>query len=199
MAENNRTEQIIRNMRRTARKGNHLTFKNTNNVREFSNGSLGKEFQRATIVGPNHRLPERQWNNIVRAGITRRAPGVKASTPIVPVLPANSTRRNNLWSNEYSRRYATAKSNVKQGINKRNLAPGFNAARTQAERDHIEALKENDELNVNPSTVRSARSIRPQSASPARTALGAAGRAALVTTSGGKRCRTVRTRRYIKK
>ena len=107
MAENNRTEEnkaiderIARNMKRAARRGKRLTFKNTNNVREFSQepGPLGNEFQRATVVGPNYRLPIRNWTTMVNAGVTRRAPGVRASGPVVPILPNNNTRRNNEWS-----------------------------------------------------------------------------------------------------
>lgn len=189
MAENNRTEEnkaiderIERNMKRAARRGKRLTFKNTNNVREFSNGNLGNEFQRATVVGPNYRLPMRNWNTMVNAGITRRAPGVRASAPIVPILPNNSTRRNNNWSNEYSTRYAIAKDEVKRGINARRLANSPNAARAQGKRNHMVALEENS-LNqiVSQATVPPSvsRPVRPQSASPARSALGAIGRAAL--------------------
>jgi hypothetical protein len=192
MAENNRTEEnramderIERNIKRAARRGKRLTFKNTNNVREFSNGDLGNEFQRATVVGPNYKLPIRNWNTMVNAGITRRAPGTKASAPIVPILPNNSTRRNNNWSNEYSTRYAIAKNEVKRGINARRLANSPNAARAQGKRNHIAALEENSlnqlvsQPTVTPSLGMPVRPARPQSASPARSALGAMGRAAL--------------------
>jgi hypothetical protein len=192
MAENNRTEEnkaiderIARNMKRAARRGKRLTFKNTNNVREFSSGDLGDEFQKATVVGPNYRLPMRNWNTMVNAGITRRAPGVRASAPIVPILPNNSTRRNNNWSNEYSTRYAIAKNEVKRGINARRLANSPNAARAQGKRNHIAALEENSlnqlvsQPTVTPTLGMPVRPARPQSASPARSALGAMGRAAL--------------------
>ena len=197
MAENNRTEEnkaiderIARNMKRAARRGKRLTFKNTNNVREFSQepGPLGNEFQRATVVGPNYRLPMRNWTTMVNAGVTRRAPGVRASGPVVPILPNNNTRRNNTWSIERNRLRAIAYNEARHlGINERPML-GPNAARAQGKRNHIIALEENDESNSlnqfvsqavpsRPSVGMPVRPVRPRSASPARTALGAMGRA----------------------
>jgi len=187
MAENNRTEEnkainerIARNRKRFQRKGKHLTFKTTNTVREFSDDGLGDEFQRATIVGPNYPIPVRNWNTAVSAGITRKAPGTRAST--IPLLAPNSTRRNNEWSREYSRRYATAKNEVRRGINARRLANSPNAAFVQAIRNRNAARETNSLTHfVSQPTVTPnvSRPVRPQSASPARSALGAAGRAAL--------------------
>lgn len=200
MAENNRTEEnraiderIARNMKRAARRGKRLTFKNTNNVREFSQepGPLGNEFQRATVVGPNYRLPMRNWTTMVNAGVTRRAPGVRASGPVVPILPNNNTRRNNAWSIERNRLRAIAYNEARHlGINERpRLGP--NAARAQGKRNHLIALEENEEPNslnqfvsqpLPASTARPGRPVRPQSASPARSALGAMGRASIPQT-----------------
>jgi hypothetical protein len=196
MAENNRTEEnramnerIIRNMKRAAKRGKRLTFKNTNNVREFSQepGPLSNEFQRPTVVGPNYRLPMRNWRTILNAGITLRSPGSRASGPIVPYLAPNNTRRNNAWSIERNRLRAVASNEARHlGINSRERL-GPNAARAQGKKNHIAALEEeSNSLNqfvskpVATATLgTSLRPARPQSASPARSALGAMGRAAL--------------------
>ena len=203
MAENNRTEEnraiderIARTIKRAARRGKRLTFKNTNNVREFSQepGPLSNEFQRATIVGPNYRLPMRNWTTMVNAGVTRRAPGVRASGPVVPILPNNNTRRNNAWSIERNRLRAIAYNEARHlGINERpRLGP--NAARAQGKRNHLIALEENEEPNslnqfvsqpLPASTARPGRPVRPQSASPARSALGAMGRASIAIAQTG--------------
>jgi hypothetical protein len=193
MAENNRTEEnralnerIIRNMKRAARKGKRLTFKNTNNVREFSQepGPLSNEFQRPTVVGPNYRLPMRNWRTILNAGITLRSPGSRASGPIVPYLAPNNTRRNNAWSRERNRLRAVATNEARHlGINSRERL-GPNAARAQGKKNHIAALEEesnslNQFVSKPVATATLGRPLRPQSASPARSALGAMGRAAL--------------------
>lgn len=199
MAENNRTEEnkaiderIAKNMKRAARRGKGLTFKNTNNVREFSQepGPLSNEFQRPTVVGPNYRLPMRNWTSILNAGVTRRALGVRASGPVVPYLAPNNTRRNNDWSRERKRLRAVANNEARHlGINERpRLGP--NAARAQGKRNHLIALENDEESNslnqlvsqaLPASTARPVRPARPQSASPARIALGAMGRASIAT------------------
>ena len=88
-------------IRETRKRG--IRWSNKNQIREFPYGSMvGKNTRnssRPSQPGPLIELPERTVNYVRNAGLTMRPVGVKQTTPIVPDLPRNNSRRNtnNAW------------------------------------------------------------------------------------------------------